>query len=163
MQNWLLRLRRKGMAVLIIHHAGVNGKQRGTSRREDALDTVIALRRPDDYSPLDGARFEVHFEKLRHRVADGAAPFEALVESFDLTTGGYGIRWLARDLQPPVLHRAAELFARGLTVRQVAAILELSRSEAGRLRLKAVAEGLLEAGGEEDDGETNLEGTHSLN
>ena len=39
-QNWLLRLRRKGIAVLLIHHAGVNGRQRGTSRREDALDTV---------------------------------------------------------------------------------------------------------------------------
>lgn len=44
MQNWLLRLRRKGIAVLLVHHAGVNGRQRGTSRREDALDTVIALR-----------------------------------------------------------------------------------------------------------------------
>ena len=44
MQNFLLRLRRKGVAVLLIHHAGVNGRQRGTSRREDALDTVIALR-----------------------------------------------------------------------------------------------------------------------
>jgi len=32
-QNWLLRLRRKGIAVLLIHHAGVNGRQRGTSRR----------------------------------------------------------------------------------------------------------------------------------
>ncbi len=34
MQNWLLRLRRKGIAVLLIHHSGVNGRQRGTSRRE---------------------------------------------------------------------------------------------------------------------------------
>ena len=50
-QNWLLRLRREGKSVLLIHHAGTNGRQRGTSRREDALDTVIALRRPEDYSP----------------------------------------------------------------------------------------------------------------
>jgi hypothetical protein len=61
-----------------VHHAGANGRQRGTSRREDALDTVIALRRPEDYSPEQGARFEVHFEKLRNRVeGDGALPFEA--------------------------------------------------------------------------------------
>lgn len=51
MQNWLLRLRRRGVAVLLVHHADVNGRQRGTSRREDALDTVIALGRPADYSP----------------------------------------------------------------------------------------------------------------
>ncbi len=55
MQNWLLGLRRKGVAVLLVHHAGTNGRQRGTSRREDALDTVIALRRPEDYSPEQGA------------------------------------------------------------------------------------------------------------
>ena len=78
MQNWLLKLRRQGIAVLLVHHAGTNGRQRGTSRREDALDTVIALRRPEDYSPEQGARFEVHFEKLRNRVdGDAAAPFEA--------------------------------------------------------------------------------------
>src|SRR3954454_8966232 len=68
MQNWLLKLRRQGVAVLLVHHAGVNGRQRGTSRREDALDTVIALRRPEDYSSEQGARFEIHFEKLRNRV-----------------------------------------------------------------------------------------------
>jgi len=48
MQNWLLKLRRQGIAVLLVNHAGTNGRQRGTSRREDALDTVIALRRPED-------------------------------------------------------------------------------------------------------------------
>jgi putative DNA primase/helicase len=63
-QNWLLKLRRQGIAVLLVHHAGTNGRQRGTSRREDALDTVIALRRPEDYSPEHGARFEVHFESF---------------------------------------------------------------------------------------------------
>ncbi len=46
MQNWLLKLRRRGVAVLFVHHTGTNGRQRGTSRREDVLDTVIALRRP---------------------------------------------------------------------------------------------------------------------
>jgi hypothetical protein len=70
MQNWLLRLRRKGVAVLLVHHAGVNGRQRETSRREDALDTVIALRRPADYSPEEGARFEVHIEKARTLAPD---------------------------------------------------------------------------------------------
>jgi putative DNA primase/helicase len=139
MQNWLLRLRRQGVSVLLVHHAGTNGRQRGTSRREDALDTVIALRRPEDYSPEQGARFEVHFEKLRNRVDGSAAmPFEARVE-----TVGTGIRWSSSDLKPPLLLQAAELFADGVTVREVAAILRISKSEAGRLRLRALAEGLV--------------------
>jgi putative DNA primase/helicase len=43
-QEWLLRLRRRGTSVLIVHHAGKGGEQRGTSRREDVLDTSISLR-----------------------------------------------------------------------------------------------------------------------
>jgi hypothetical protein len=103
MQNWLLRLRRKGIAVLLIHHAGVNGKQRGTSRREDTLDTVISLRRPADYSHEQGARFEVHIEKARMLVGEGATPFEAAVESFTTEGGKSAIRWTARDLKPSIL------------------------------------------------------------
>ena len=64
-QSWALMHRAKGRSVLFIHHAGKGGSQRGTSRREDVLDTVIALRRPADYRPEDGAVFEVHFEKAR--------------------------------------------------------------------------------------------------
>jgi putative DNA primase/helicase len=137
-QEWLLGLRRRGISVLFIHHAGNNGRQRGTSRREDALDTVIALRRPDDYSPEQGARFQVHFEKLRNRVAPAASvPFEASLGSFD-ADGQEGLRWSCCDLAPPLLKRAAELYETGMTVRAVATTLGISRSEAGRLRLKAV-------------------------
>ena len=49
-QDWALGHRRAGRSVLFIHHAGKGGLQRGTSRREDVLDTVIGLRRPTDYS-----------------------------------------------------------------------------------------------------------------
>jgi hypothetical protein len=150
MQNFLLRLRRKGVSVLIIHHAGVNGRQRGTSRREDALDTVVALRRPADYSPKDGARFEIHIEKARTLTGDAATPFEALVQSLVMENGKPGIRWIARDLKPGILARAADLFAEGLTVRQVAAALGVSRSEAGRVRQRAEAEGLLDDGADEE-------------
>jgi putative DNA primase/helicase len=142
-QTWLLKLRRQGKSVLLIHHAGTNGRQRGTSRREDALDTVIALRRPEDYSPEQGARFEIHFEKLRNRVdSAGAMPFEARLETSD-ADGPQRIRWSSSDLKPPMLMQAAELFREGLTVREVAATLRISKSEAGRLRLRALTDGIL--------------------
>jgi putative DNA primase/helicase len=153
-QNWLLGLRRRGVAVLLVHHAGVSGRQRGTSRREDALDTVIALRRPEDYSPEEGARFEVRFEKLRNRVeGDGAIPFEAKLESV-MTDAGEGVRWSAHVLRPPILKQASELFGEGLSVRQVAASLQISKSEAGRLRLKALDGGLIVDGDETTGGAT---------
>jgi len=45
--------------------------------------------------------------------------------------------------KPPLLLQAAELFGDGLTVREVAATLRISKSEAGRLRLRALAERLV--------------------
>ena len=73
-QEWLLRLRRRGISVLIIHHSGKGGQQRGTSRREDVFDTSISLRRPADYSPTEGAKFEVHLEKARGVHGDEQSP-----------------------------------------------------------------------------------------
>jgi hypothetical protein len=116
----------------------------------DALDTVIALRRPEDYSLEQGARFEIHFEKLRNRVEGaGAIPFEA---SLIAANGEHGIRWSSCDLKPPLLAQAAELFVHGLTVREVAAALKISKSEAGRLRLRALTDGILVP---DDDSETD--------
>ena len=46
-QAWCLRQRAAGKSVLLIHHAGKGGGQRGTSRKEDVLDTVMSLKRAD--------------------------------------------------------------------------------------------------------------------
>jgi hypothetical protein len=56
--------------------------------------------------------------------------------------GQQRIHWSSSDLRPPMLMRAAELFGEGLTVRQVATTLHISKSEAGRLRIRAIQDGL---------------------
>jgi putative DNA primase/helicase len=77
LQTWALSLRRAGKSALFFHHGGKSGQQRGTSRKEDVMDTVMALRHPPDYSPQDGARFEIHFEKNRGFHGPDTEPFEA--------------------------------------------------------------------------------------
>ena len=72
----------------------------------------------------------------------GAMPFEARLETLD-GDGQKSIRWSSSNLKPPMLMRAAELFGEGLTVREVAATLRISKSEAGRLRIRAIEDGLL--------------------
>jgi hypothetical protein len=97
---------------------------------------VVALRRHENYSPDQGCRFEIHFEKLRNRVdARAAAPFAACLETV-VTAGQEAVRWTDYDLVPPILKRATELYGNGLTVREVAQALKISKSEAGRLRLR---------------------------
>jgi len=115
-QEWALGLRRRGKSVLLIHHAGKNKSQRGTSKREDLLDTVITLKHPPDYCASDGLRCEVHFEKTRSMLGQDAKPFEVKLE-----TGPNGEAiWLCRDLQNIKEQQAAELFAAKMSVRDVA-------------------------------------------
>lgn len=94
MQAWLLDLRRRGLTVLLIHHAGKSGDQRGTSAREDIMDTVISLQRPREYTMAQGARFEVHLTKARGIVGDEANAFEA-----HLVPEGDALQWRTRDLR----------------------------------------------------------------
>ena len=136
-QEWGLSLRRRGISVLFIHHAGKNKSQRGTSRREDLLDTVITLKHPPDYNPSEGLRSEVHFEKTRGMLAEGAKPFEVRLETGE---DGRAV-WTMRDLEDAKAAQAAELFAAGMSVRDVAEELGISRSSAHRLRKLSQAGG----------------------
>ena len=63
--------------------------------REDALDTVLPLRQPADYSPLEGARFELHVEKARPLVGEGAVPFEVAIEESKTESIQPGVREVA--------------------------------------------------------------------
>ena len=151
MQEWILQLRKRGIAVLLVHHSGKGGAQRGTSRREDVLDTVLSLRRPEDYQPDQGARFELHVEKSRGYFGDIGRPFEARL----VATANGALTWLASDLKPSQLQEAAALFRNGLTVRAAAAQLGIARTSAGRLRQKAKEDGLLNL--EDDAADENEE------
>jgi hypothetical protein len=74
--QWMLKLRSLGVALIKIHHPTKTGKtSRGTSLQRDNMDTIIRLQRPKGYHPKQGARFEVHFEKGRELYGDHAAPF----------------------------------------------------------------------------------------
>jgi hypothetical protein len=130
-QEFALRLRRQGRSVLFIHHAGKSGSQRGTSRREDVLDTVVNLRRPDDYVAAEGAKFIVSFEKSRGFMGKDAEPFEA---ALDIVTG----EWSTRDVEDIRDAKIVELASDGLSQTDIANELGVNKSTVcrsmGRLR-----------------------------
>jgi putative DNA primase/helicase len=129
LQQWLLRLRRRGISVLIVHHAGKGGEQRGTSRREDVLDTSISLRRPDDYAPTEGARFTVHIEKGRGIHGEHARPFEA---SLAIVHGR--ALWSMKEVEDAGCARVASLLTAGLSIREIAEETGIHRSKVHRLK-----------------------------
>ncbi len=137
-QGWALAHRRAGRSILFVHHAGKGGLQRGTSRREDVLDTVIGLRRPDDYRTEHGARFEVHFEKARGLFGEDACSFEARYEERD----GAAI-WTRTEIANAQLRRVVDLLSDGVSIRETASELGLSKSMVERLKKKAMEQGMI--------------------
>lgn len=70
--QWLMGLRRTGLTVLIVHHAGKNGDQRGTSAREDQLDLVLKVSQVEERKRTT---FKVGFQKGRSLRGDERKPF----------------------------------------------------------------------------------------
>jgi hypothetical protein len=123
-QRWALAQRRAGRSVLFVHHAGKSGMQRGSSRKEDVLDTVIGLRRPPDYSADQGCRFELRFEKSRGFHGEDAEPFEARL---------IGNQWAISDIKAgDDLDTLKALRAQGCTVREIADRTGLGKSTVAR-------------------------------
>jgi AAA domain/DnaB-like helicase N terminal domain len=132
-QEWLLHLRRSGITVLFMHHAGKGGSQRGFSGKEDLINVTINLRRGDGYQMEEQLRAEVHLEKVRGKSAVGTwvQPFE-----ITLTTEDGAAQWLQRPLRDIIEKRAFQMFAAGMKPNDVAQDLRLNRYQVYRLRKK---------------------------
>jgi putative DNA primase/helicase len=141
-QGWALKQRAAGRSILFIHHSGKGGAQRGTSRREDVLDTVIALRRPADYLPDQGAVFEIHFEKNRGLYGDDVKSIEAT-----LSTDEQGLMtWRTRTVEDSTFDRVVSLLNEGIKQSDIAEELGINKSNVSRHAKKAKAMGLIDAG-----------------
>lgn len=123
-QGWALKQRREGRSVLFVHHAGKGGEQRGTSKREDIMDSVIKLSVPSDYSPVDGARFVVTFTKSRGFCGPEAEPFEAALRD--------GI-WSMKSLEDVRTAQIIDPHSEGLNQRDIASEVGCSAATVNRV------------------------------
>lgn len=137
MADWGLRQRAAGRSVLFIHHSGKGGAQRGTSKREDLLDNVITLRRPADYTPQQGARFIVEFEKGRDAHGGDVEGFEATLE----TLGDARQSWSMKAANTAQAEKIIELAELGEAQADIARELGVHRSTVLRALRKAEQEG----------------------
>ena len=126
--QWALKLRTQGKSIIFVHHAGKNDNQRGTSKKEDILDTVIKLKRPDDYESKEGSRFEVHFEKSRGFAGSDANPFEVKLELTENKAN-----WQIKEIEDVEEIRVLEFSKEGLTQREIAKELNISPSKVNRI------------------------------
>jgi putative DNA primase/helicase len=131
-----LALRRRNIAVLLIHHAGKNGDQRGTSGREDMLDSVIKLEQVKD-EVNEGAKFIVNFTKCRGAYGSDIDPFEALL---NLEVPG---SWTWQPVEDSTFNRMVRLAREGVDqVKDMADELGFSKGYISRLKRRGINEGI---------------------
>jgi hypothetical protein len=129
-QQWLSKLRARGLAILLVHHSGKNGTQRGTSKREAAANGILKLIEPEDYhSEEEGCRFILECEKARDVVGADRPNLEA---SLIQNESGKTV-WAWKDAKSFKRSQVMELFDGGLKVNQIARKLGLSHGWVSKL------------------------------
>lgn len=138
---WLIQLRHRGYAVVVVHHAGKNGQQRGASRREDLLDTSIKLEElsRDARQGSFGAGFQLTFEKVRGK---NPQPDRLTVELIPADRGG--LAWTTEPTLSTEM-KALKIIAEDLpsSQRELADKLGITEGGISQLVSKARDKGLL--------------------
>lgn len=131
-QEWAVQLRKRGIAVIFIHHANKEGKQRGSHKKEDVMDVVIQLKRPSDFlQGTDDTRITIHYTKSRHLNAGDTPDIEATLKE----AGGL-LQWSWEDGDLDY-KRAIEMLKDGTPMSEIAEILGVSKSTVHRWKSKA--------------------------
>lgn len=143
MLPFLIACRRRGVAVLMIHHAGKGGDQRGTGAREDHLDTSIKLTLPEGASPSEGCYFRVDFTKSRGCYGEDVAPFTA-----QLNPAPTGLLWTLASIEESdkdrLLNLITEYGPEGITAKDAAGELEIKSYNVSRYRKQLEDEGFIQ-------------------
>lgn len=99
---------------------------------------MIALKRPNDYQPKNGAIFQIHFEKARGFAGDDAKSFEA-----QLITNTTGIQqWITRPLNNDGSYeQVIKLTNQGCDQNKISEQLNIHKSNVSRHLKRARQEG----------------------
>lgn len=127
---WLLKLKRAGKTVIVVHHTGKNGTQRGASNHEDAMDYVMSLR-PPKFPPLDGSlEFVVSWPKSRHLASKYVQPIQVAYREIEANRYQW-VKSLIVDANPEHL-LAFQLKEEGLSITEIARKLGKDKSSISR-------------------------------
>lgn len=129
-KTWLIKKRLQGVAVLLIHHTGKNGQQRGSSMHEDLLDYSILLSPLPSNSERHDTRFGIEHTKLRDHIPELRQKYECAIwtedESLQFEIVPAGFNPSQHEIEMIEKHRA------GMSMGEIALELGISKSTVSR-------------------------------
>ena len=141
MLDMYTELKHEGHSICHVHHVGKGGSQRGASRKHDALDTVIHLKRPEEYDASEGAVFNVKFDKHRHFAGEYARSFKCSIKVDDNNK----VSWDISDFKDVASEELLTAYCMGLpdiTYTKLEEEFGISKSSIGRTIKHCVKNGL---------------------
>jgi len=138
--QWLLDLRHLGISVILFHHTNKEGDQRGTSAREDNLDTSILLQHPSDYALSQGARFVVKFKKTRAPVTDLNLMGD---NEFTLTHVKGCVEWRWKRVMGGNRDEILRMIDQGISQKEISKTLGIDKGYVSRVKSEAIRKGFL--------------------
>ncbi len=128
--SFLLRLRFKGYCVIMVHHAGKNGTQRGRTDAEDNMDLVMHLTPPEGHDPGDGLKACVSYTKVR---------YGGRLQNFTCEYVGGSWRLVVDSDEKEIV----DLLNGGTSIRSISTSLGITIARVRAVRKKAKTKGLL--------------------
>jgi putative DNA primase/helicase len=134
-QDWMLMHRFRERSVVLVHHEGKSGHQRGTTKREDVLDTIIRLKEREQAEGDDEGLFELRFEKTRGFYGIDTAPL--IVR---LATKSGTAEWTRETVKDHIRDRVRELSQQDLPQKEIAKELGLTQGRVSQILSEIRAE-----------------------
>lgn len=127
-QAWLLNHRWQGRTIIVMHHSGKSGPQRGTSKREDVMDTIIKLKKQPEACTETESVIDLTFEKSRDFYGKDA---EQLRLRFS-TEDGWAT-WRSEPLRDVQADRVNDMRKAGWKQKDIARELKVSPSRISQI------------------------------
>jgi len=138
--QWLLSLRRIGLAIILVHHANKSGTDRGHSGRLDNLDNVVALDKEN--SDNGNLRFTLRFEKARS--LDDSEKKPITLELVKGPDGGFTLQQVASKLvQEEMTKTILKMLAQKVTQKRISETVGICQSRVSQIRKTLINSGYL--------------------
>jgi putative DNA primase/helicase len=122
-----MKHRWRGRTIIFVHHEGKSGLPRGTSKREDVLDTMIGLKHHDcDHE--DESAFRLEFTKSRDFHGADAAPMIIY-----LSTASGTVEWRHESEKDSARERVKTMLDKGFKQSDIARELDLTRGRVSQI------------------------------